>query len=462
MSLPPILFFTYYRVTPVGQMGVFKRCIRLMPFLLGEFDVHLVNFGPLPEREAAFASVRDRIIVHEVPDGDAGSAVESILRRVDPRAVILGEAPIRGRMRVAHRAALRVGIWQIGIENTYHRQFAPYIAREWPSVDRWLLVGLLENGLPERLSAQCSAVPPLVRFPENFGALARDRITVIGYDSESLLTGLALLDLLPSGQRVDFFVSPEGRQLLGTLRDGMRVLVLPDDAAIYDSLSRARIVVGKAGYNQIVESLQLGAPILCRARGGGVPREGVAGYMEPFVRIVNSRDELPGCLPDVARWLASEPLAAFSEVAVRVPDPVAFAARAVAELIGEQGAQTPAPQPPALGRMEPLGFYEFKWAVEQQRWGELRRLTEGARIWIFDRYLSPGELIEVMQRLFADAMDVKLIALTFQRNLANCVLLWSECHSWREHELEFDLRLAWREDGGQCRFDDLSVTAVAP
>ena len=68
MSRPPILFFTYYRVAPVGQMGVFKRCIRLMPWLLDEFDVHLVNFGPLPEREAAFASLRDRIIVHDVAD----------------------------------------------------------------------------------------------------------------------------------------------------------------------------------------------------------------------------------------------------------------------------------------------------------------------------------------------------------------------------------------------------------
>ena len=191
MNRPSILFFTYYRVTPVGQMGVFKRCIRLMPLLLDEFDVHLVNFGPLPEREAAFASVRDRIVVHEVPDAEVGAAVERVLRRVEPRAVILGEAPVRGSMRVAHRAAQRLGIWQIGLENTYHRQFAPYIAREWPSVDRWLLIGLLEHGLPERLSAQCSAVPPLVRFPERFGALARDRIAVIGYDSESLLTPAA-------------------------------------------------------------------------------------------------------------------------------------------------------------------------------------------------------------------------------------------------------------------------------
>ena len=89
--------------------------------------------------------------------------------------------------------------------------------------------------------------------------------------------------------------------------------MLPDDEAICHSLSRARLVVGKAGYNQIVESLQLGAPILCRARGGGVPRDWVAHYMAPYVRIVDSCDELPGCLPDVAHWLASEPVAAFSK-----------------------------------------------------------------------------------------------------------------------------------------------------
>jgi len=462
VSRPPILFFTYYRVAPVGQMGVFKRCIRLMPWLLDEFDVHLVNFGPLPEREAAFASLRDRIVVHDVADEEVGASVDAVLRRVDPCAVILGEAPVRGSMRVAHRAARGLGIWQVGLENTYHRRFAPYIAREWPSVDRWLLIGLLENGLPERLSVQCRAVPPLVRFPEHFGALARDRITVIGYDSESLLTGLALLELLPGGQQVDVFVSPEGRPLLGTPPDGMRVLVLPDDEAIYDSLSRARLAIGKAGYNQIVESLQLGAPILCRARGGGVPREWVAGYMDPFVRIVNSRDELPQCLPEVTRWLAAPPVAAFSEVAVRLPDPVAFAAGAVKELIGEQTAAAPPGPPPAPAPMEPLGFYEFKWALEQQRWDDLGRQTEGARIWIFDRELSSVELIEMLQRLFADAADVKLIALALQRHLASCVLLWSERQTWREHEIEFELRLGWREDGGQCRFDELTVTAAAP
>jgi hypothetical protein len=87
---------------------------------------------------------------------------------------------------------------------------------------------------------------------------------VIGYDSDEPAHGLALRELLPSEQRVDVLVAPEGLELLGTLRDGIRVLVLPDDEAICDSLSRARLVVGKAGYNQIVESLQLGAPILCR------------------------------------------------------------------------------------------------------------------------------------------------------------------------------------------------------
>jgi hypothetical protein len=461
VSRPPILFFTYYRVTPVGQMGVFKRCVRLMPSLLAGFDVHLVNFGPLPEEEAAFASVRDRITVHAVPGSDVGSAVDGILREVAPRAVVLGEAPVRGSMRVAHRVALSRGIWQIGIENTYARQFAPFIVREWPSVDRWLLVGLLETGLPERLSVPCRAVPPLVRFPENFGALPRDRLTVIGYDDESLRTGLALLDHLPRGQRVDVFVAPEGRAIVGQPRDGMRVLVLPDDAAIYDSLSRARMVVGKAGYNQIVESLQLGAPILCRARGGGVPREWIPGYMDPFVRIIDSLDELPGCLPDVARWLASDPVTTFAEVAARIRDPVAFAAREVAELIREQDVGAPAAPVPVLGRMEPFGFYEFKAAVERQRWDDLTRLTAAARIWIFDRELSSGELVDVLQRLFAEATDVKLIALTVQHDPARCVLLWSERDSWREHELEFELRLAWREDGGQCRFDDLSVTPVA-
>ena len=47
--MTPLFFFTYTRFVPTGQIGIFKRCLRLIPYL-DDFEIHLVNFGPFRKR----------------------------------------------------------------------------------------------------------------------------------------------------------------------------------------------------------------------------------------------------------------------------------------------------------------------------------------------------------------------------------------------------------------------------
>src|SRR5437762_11945580 len=125
MSRPAILFVTYYRVAPVGQLGVFKRCSRTMEVLLDDFDAHLMHFGGLPQ-EAEFAAIRERVAAHEIPGDGGGAAIEHVMRSVRPDAVIFGEAQLRGPFRLSHRIATSLRLWQVAVEHVFDRNFPAY------------------------------------------------------------------------------------------------------------------------------------------------------------------------------------------------------------------------------------------------------------------------------------------------------------------------------------------------
>lgn len=470
MTRPPLLFSTYYRTYPLSQMGVFKRCIRLMPHLLDHFEIHVIHYGPLPEKEPLFAALRERLVIHDT-QGDAGPLLHGVMEKVKPRALILGEAPLRGAMRMAHRVARRLRIPQIGIDNFYSEQIDRHYVSEWPGLDRWLLLGLLEDGVTtERPSPKCVVVPPLVRFPPDFASLARDRIVILGYDPATLASGLSLLGLLPRGQRVDFLVSPESRTLLEKHDLGFehRILELPTDAAMYDSLTRARLVFGKAGYQQVVETLLLGAPILVRACGGGIVDELVATHLKPYVRIMKHDIELPKMAEDASRWLEQPPRLRWASLGASVPDTTTFAANVLRQLIEESAqpgeADSVAMQAEVLvplwvSQHETAPLIDLKQMIEQRLWNDLRkRMGKGATVWLFDRAAGAGELIDLLRALLDDAVDVKLITMahkcTEKRDglthfSRTCTLIWGERLSWKEHEVDFDLHLGARRGRGR-------------
>src|SRR5439155_867749 len=140
--------------------------------------------GGIRRHQRACRGSRDS---HDTLDG-GGAAIESVMRSVLPVAVIFGEAPLRGPFRLSHRIATSLRLWQVGVENVFDRNFPAYARAEWPDIDRWLFFGMLDSAVPARLSHGSAVVPPLLRFPAGFGSFERDRISVIAYDRQTLLT----------------------------------------------------------------------------------------------------------------------------------------------------------------------------------------------------------------------------------------------------------------------------------
>lgn len=468
-ALPDVLFVTYYRTQPVGQMGVFKRCTRLMEQLTDAYRIHLVNFGPLPERDAQFEALRDRITIHAVTDGDLPEALTRVLDGVRPRALILGEAPLRGSMRTAHRVATKLGLFQIGIENTFHRAFAPYVTAEYPAVDQWLLIGPLENGFPERLSDRVVVTPSHVRYPPHVGTIERDRVTVIGYDLRSLAMGSRLLEFLPDDEPVDFLISPAGReQLSGIDRPNMRILELPGDDVISDSIARAKYVIGKSGYGQITESLMLGAPIVARWCGGGMHDGLLASFLKPHVRVLRHELLLNG-VPDLPRPVQ------FEGVAALIPDTVAFGARVLQSMIDGTSIELPGHNEPVDADMFDggpgvlVGVQIFKQMLEKRRWADLRARLNGTEVWMFDRPMQPDDFIAMLDDMLRDAADIRLLLLDVTKMVMygdvwhvsiQGALLWGERESWRDHDLALDLHIGWRgRDDGSFAYVGVTVTS---
>jgi len=339
MSRPRVLLVTYYRLVPTGQIGIFKRCTRLMRHLVGQFEIHLVNYGPLPVEDSLFCEVAPQIQVHEPPEEELGEWLERLMRSLEPRAVVLGETPLRGSMRLSHRVASHLGLHQIAIENYYGEFLQWFLPAQWPRIDCWLLLGLLPDGRPGLSTPRVEVVPPFVRFPADYGQHPRDRICIMGYDKQTLLTGSRLVGRLARDQRVDFFIAPQWRgylqrQGLDFSHPRLTVHVLPTDEQLYTSMSRSRLLLGKAGFQQVVESISLGAPVICQAAGGGLEDDLVPPYLRPLVRFVETEEHLDALMPDVASWLLDSPASRWSGLAEQVADPIAYAADRVSDLIG--------------------------------------------------------------------------------------------------------------------------------
>jgi hypothetical protein len=348
VSRPRLLFVTYYRLTPTTQIGVLKRCMRIVRNIIDEHEIHLVNFGPLPDEDALFSELRPRLTVH-TPEGgdDLGPELVRLFTDVDPGAVVFGETPLRGSMRLAHRVATARDLWQVCIENHYGDFVERFFPAEWPRIDRWLALGLTGDGQPERTEGRMAVVPPLVRFPPPGAAPARDRVVILGYDQQTLRMGALLARRLPASLPIDLVVSPGWEELLPRARHdfggpGRRVLLLPGDEALYDALARARLVLGKAGFQQVVESVAMGAPIVCQICGGGIDGNLVADHLKPYVRFVAEERDLDRVMFDVAGWLLEPPALPWAALAAAVPDPAALAARRLRELVAADARGAPA------------------------------------------------------------------------------------------------------------------------
>jgi hypothetical protein len=454
-----ILFITYSRVVPTGQLGVFKRCIRLFHSLFHKFEIHLVNYGPLPETDAVFALIRDRVRIHSPCEDKLGSALTALIKNIKPDVIVFGETPLRGNMWISHRVAVSLSIPQICIDNYYGDFVQKYLPAEWPYIDRWLLIGLLRGPEATLTTSGLSVVPPLVTFPSQ--PVPRDRVCVLGYDEATLRTALKLLGAFE--HPVDYLTGSDWDHKI-PLRPKDRVFELPSDSILYDCLVRAKLVIGKAGFQQIVEAICLGAPIVCRMCGGGVDAELVPDYLRPFIRFIGGDSEVADFSQDLHDWLCTLPFNPWPGIAAALPEPTAYAAAVLTDYVNylcDNKLESPTlhVQPPLL----PAGFsdkqHELFRLVERKDWTALTLALVATTISVDGTVISPAEFCRRLSARIGPASDVKLLPLArISSDRHRCCVMTIDPESWSAQDLEFDIQL--RFDADNSRFTEIVLTAI--
>lgn len=333
-----VLFVAYYWMRPVGMIGVFKRCLRLMGALPEDYEVFFLNFGEVPPDDPAYRRVAHRVQL--VRDPGSAEGMENLYRRLKLDTIVLGECPLAGSMRRAYRTGARCGLPMIAIDNYYGKGLARLTQCGYWHIRKWLFLGLLSRGRGFGRSIGFEVVPPLIPAPGDCASRERDRIVVMGYDRATVEMSFQVLKSLPPGQRVDFFLPGQSKELydglpMETLPHDFHFLHAPTDIGLSDSISHARLVLGKAGFQQVVESILLGSPIVCQMYDSGLRQFMVPTHLKPYVKLVWTRAQLERAMPHIQGWAAGNPILPWMGVPKEIPDTVSFAASRLAAMIEE-------------------------------------------------------------------------------------------------------------------------------
>ncbi|HKE29649.1 MAG TPA: hypothetical protein VKB88_45180 [Bryobacteraceae bacterium] len=417
-----------------------------MTGLFDYFQIHLVNYGPLPDHDALFNEVRRRITIHAPSEDNDGLGVslQSVMEEVKPAAVILGETPLRGNMWLSHRLAASFGIRQVCIENYYGSFVETYLPAAWPDIHSWLFIGLPAPGELAMASNRIRTLPPLIGVPPL--PPVRNRVCVLGYDETTLLTAVKLLESWDGD--VDYIIAPAWRDLVGN--NPGRVLELPSDDAVRECLAAAKLVIGKAGFQQIVEAIVFSVPIVCRIGGGTVTEEFLPDCLKPFVRFVHDDSEVPALRRILPAWLESLPPNAWAAAAQSIPDPAAHASNVLREMIAPaaddgNGAAAVESELRPWAASPPVEVLETLLSlVERRDWQALETALERVHICVQDTTLSSQEFIrELSSRIRAGGQVKSVILDKLSAGMFRCCIMVLEPDSWRKREAEFTIHLGF-------------------
>ncbi len=338
-----VLFVSYSAISgnqgETSYIGVLKRCIRLIyHFDMSRFTVYLLNFGELPMDDPFVTQTLKMINVVNLPD-QSNSSLEELLTRLSPEIVILGEGPGSGKMLELSEHACKLGIPQICIENYYRKEQPVYFKKESPWLDQWLLIGIPFTHQFGRIADNAVIVPPLIPSPENVGSGNSGVITILGYDPTVMSLGLKLASKLPGEIEIRLIYAAKLKSMLPGVKKrypflNIRYITMPTEKELSRYISESSFVVGKSGFQQIVECIALGTPIITYEAPGGVPEilliEEFRDYAIYFPKDDQSWDKT---LVKASFWLKSKPSIPWTEKFLTVGDPLKFGASEMQKLI---------------------------------------------------------------------------------------------------------------------------------
>lgn len=276
------------------------------------------------------------------------TATELVLKGLDLDVVVFGENPLTGPMQLISRDAHALGIPQVAIDNDLSRDQIEALHRSAPEVDAWFLLGL---GMADPASpGPCPAVtaPPLLAARGNGGGEAA--LTILGYEPHVALAGARFLHACPAGT-VGRLVAPPLRPAhrraceRAAAPAPLTFVESPDEHAYRALLESSRVVFCKNGFQQIVESLAVGTPVVAVQMSGGVEGFTLAEAMTRHVRFVTgARAGWDEALAATRRWLVSRPPMPWTAEIAALDSPVRESAERFLELLQAVAAR------PAKGR----------------------------------------------------------------------------------------------------------------
>ena len=320
------------------MIGVLKRCLRIMHrFTDNEFELHLLNFGPLPP-DPFIKDIVNNINCHNIGYKDVRNELADLYDLVKPSAIILGEAPLSGYFLDAYIVAACKGIKQIGIENYYGDFNTANCFSSWPNINGWLFLGIKDKFSYGRFLPNCFLAPPLVKPLPLSGNKQNRRITILGYDLEVARFGLNVLDSLSIEIEADLIVGDivKTKLDLNITEKNIPLTALPDEHTYFNFLFGSRLVICKNGVQQIMESLVANSPVVCLSRPNGVPvtliPEHLLNYIFYFDMDAPKWHEVSSF---VNKMLAHEIKTPWFNEIMKVKDPVEFATNGLRLLLNK-------------------------------------------------------------------------------------------------------------------------------
>lgn len=320
-------------------IGVLKRCVRLVANCpSGAIEPHLLNFGDLPPDDPLLREWLPRMTVHLLRDAVAD--LPGLLDRVRPEVIVLGEGPSGGEMLRCSRIAAERGIPQLCIENYYSPDQPAHFVRENPLIAQWFLLGLPFAHRYGRISSRAVLAPPLLPIEKSDGADPTD-LTILGYDFKVAELGLRLLQRLPKTTRARLIYSrhtwEERAKLKPLIGDRPLVFIgLPTDGRLSAYVASSRLVVCKSGFQQMMESLALGTPVIAYDGPGAVPAAFVDRRLAPFIHYFPSPLlDWQRTVLQAAVWVSQQPVIPWRHEIASMEEPARQAAATLVMQLGE-------------------------------------------------------------------------------------------------------------------------------
>jgi hypothetical protein len=345
MSPIRILFVSYAMHGSPSILGLLKRCLRLIDRLPGDLcEPHLVHLGWVPDdpftRRVMLAT--PHVILH---GPDHAGLLSFALAKARPHVVVVCEPTL---ITGIASAVQEVGADLVCIENLFHDEVPAYHRRLHPDVDGWLFLGLPARIPFGHLGDRAFLAPPLLPDPIRVDPARPLDVLIQGYDLDVARFGLALVGRLPRPVRAAIVLGADSERRLGRELAGHRAIEairFLDDPGYQRLLGAARLMIGKDGFQQIVEALAVGTRVICRASQGGVGPL-LPAHFSPYVGFSGEASpDWPALVRRACDSLAAPPGMPWHRALGEISDAAGFAVRGLGELLRDRPYRMRGAQP---------------------------------------------------------------------------------------------------------------------